>query len=152
MTMDFEALLSKQIGTETGSKPIPQGTYFGQIAKLPESKKRNTKEGEKAVTEIVVNLTEAGDDVDAEALAGAGGLSKSNGDPRTMTHVFWLTENAIFMLDNFLASFGFTGTYADGLAQLPGQPVMLYVTQESYEKNGSTRTVNRIDTIVADPL
>jgi len=150
MTIDFESLLSKQIGTETGPKPIPAGTYFGQIAKLPESKKRNTKEGEKPVVDVVVNLTEAGDDVDSEALAANGGLTKSNGEPRTMTHTFWLTDNAIFMLDNFLSSFGLSGSYQDGLAQLPGQPVMLYVSQESYESRGQMRTVNRVESIAAN--
>lgn len=155
-TIDFAALLGKQVGTAPEPKALPAGTYTGQIAEQPTTREVTTKEGAKGVLVIKYAITGFGEDVSEEEVADAGGLLRGNGDPRTLTSEFWLDEDSLWRLDQFLAGFGFSEdsgqTYAEVLDGLAGQGVTLLVTQEEYTRKGATKatTVNRVERAYAE--
>lgn len=148
--IDFSEILNKQIGTAPTPRPIPEGTYHGEIVGVPAMRAVNTKEGEKPVLTITVALNEAGDDVDEDSLAEAGGLLSANGEPKRVRTDFWLTEDSLWRYDQFLAGMGIEGkSYQDGAEELPGRAVTVFITLDEYTKNGVTRSINNVQRCVA---
>lgn len=151
--IDFSAILGKTVGTAPEPKPIPGGTYAGQIEGIPQMRAAQTKEGPKALASITVALIEPMDDVDAAELAEAGGLIKPSGDRKTMTKDFFLSEESLWVLDQFLASFGFNKdsgkSYAEAFEELPGKDVICAVTQVQRVPKGATepRTFNELNRV-----
>lgn len=151
---DFSSILNLQVGSAPEPKAIPEGTYYGVIAKLPEIRKVTTKEGDKPVCSVTFALNEPGEDVDTDALSEAGGLMRQDGEPKTVRRDFWLDEESRYQFDRFLAGFGFTAdsgkSYLDVFAELPGMNVQCYIEQRTYEaKGGGSRTVNEVKTAFA---
>ena len=77
--VDFSDILNKQVGSAPAPRPIPEGTYHGEIVGLPAQRVVTTKEGDKPVLTLTLALMEAGDDVDEEALAVLEGFVETGG-------------------------------------------------------------------------
>lgn len=148
--VDYSAILDKRVGSAPAPKPVPNGTYVGEIDGLPKVVERNTKAGPRGVLQVRVKLSEAGDDVDPTELEEMGGLTNANGRAKTVTSDFWLDEDSMWVLDNFLATFEFGDiSYQDALEQLPGQQVKVGVIVDTFESNGQTRKNNKVRGIYA---
>lgn len=152
--VNFSAILGKTVGTAPEPKPLPEGTYTGIISSLPQSRGQKTKDGMKGILSIQVSLTEAMDDVDQTALQECGGLLRPDGDAKTVRSDFWLTEDALYILDRFLAGFGFSEeagkSYAEALEELPGKEVTLSIALREYTPpGGEARQVNDVKRIFA---
>lgn len=148
--VDFSDILNQQVGSAPEPKPLPEGTYYGTIAGIPTTRLAKTKEGEKPLIVVKVALTEAGEDVDSDALAEAGGLMRGDGEPKIIQKEFWLDESSRYQYDRLFSGFGIEGvSYADGNQQLPGRDAMVFVKQRTYEAGGETRTVNDVARIAA---
>jgi len=144
--LDFSDILNKQVGSAPQPKPIPEGTYHGEIVGLPAQRVVSTKEGDKPILTITIALNEAGDDVDEEALAEGGGLLSAGGEAKRVRMDFWLTEDSLWRYDQFLASLGIEGkTYLEAAEELPGRSVTTFIKLNEYEKNGQTRSINNVD-------
>lgn len=143
--VDFSDILNKQVGSAPAPRPIPEGTYHGEIVGLPAQRVVTTKEGDKPVLSLTLALMEAGDDVDEEALAEAGGLLSNSGEPKRIRQDFWLTEDSLWRYDQFLAGLGIEGkSYLEAAEELPGRAVTVFVTLDEYTKNGQTRQINNV--------
>ena len=151
--IDFSAILGRQVGTAPEPKPLPAGTYIGVIDGLPKARAQNTKEGPKGILTVTFKLIEAMDNVDENELAEAGGLRRQDGEAKTMKLDFWLEDNSLFILDRFMASFGFNAesgkTFVEAFEELPGKEVVLEIERRSYTKDGETRTISDIKRAVA---
>ncbi len=143
--IDFSEILKKQVGSAPQPKAIPEGTYFGEIVGLPAMREVQTKEGNKPILTITVALNEAGDDVDEDSLAEAGGLLNGGGEPKRVKMDFWLTDDSLWRYDQFLASMGIENkSYEEAAEDLPGRAVTTFITLNEYEKNGVTRSINNV--------
>lgn len=146
---DFSAVLERQVGTGVRMDPLPEGTYQGQIDGIPEFKPVQTKNGPRTILRFVINLLEAGDDVDPEELANAGGLTNDGKKPRSVFNDFWLTDKDELpgALDDFLAGFGCNaGSYGEAFDQVAGAAVTVALTLREYtdDKTGKERRVNDV--------
>lgn len=96
MAVDFSSLLNKPTDDIKRPPSLPAGSYFGIIEKhaFDESREKKTP-----YVSYTVKLTgEYGEDVDLEAVQGIE-ISK-----RTMRKDFYLTEDALWRLKEFLES------------------------------------------------
>ena len=92
---NFGSVLDKPTDSIERPKPIPQGTYTLAVQGMPRFDKSTKKQTE--YVEFTCKILAAGDDVDPEELKEMGGI----GD-KTLKHTFYLTENSIYRLKEFL--------------------------------------------------
>jgi len=148
--IDFTDIMNKQVGSAPAPKPLPEGTYHGEIVGVPTLRTVATKEGDKPIATITIALTETGDDVAEDDLAEAGGLVNNSGEPKRIRHDYWLTEDSLWRFDQLFESLGIQGaSYAEAGEQLAGRAVTLYVKLDTYEGKGGTRTVNNVQRLIA---
>lgn len=154
MKVDFSEILNKEVGSAPQPKPVPAGTYIGTIDGLPKIVERNTKNGTKGILQVVVGLSEAGEDVDETELTECGGLVLDGGGRKKVRAEFWLEEDSMWQLDNFLATFGWVAgagqSYQAALEELPGKEVKIGVIVDSFESNGVTKTNNKVKGIYSN--
>lgn len=74
--VDFSKTLKKKLEDVKRPPLIPVGTYTGRVAKQPEF--NESGDGKWKTIDFQLQLVEAGPDVDQEALAEYGGLSKGS--------------------------------------------------------------------------
>ena len=96
--MDFNELLDKQIDSVERPPAKPPGTYLLRVTKMPEQKK--SREKETPGLEFTFAYVKALADVDPDMLEGFD-LSKG-----TLRDTFWLTDDSIFRLREFLERAG----------------------------------------------
>lgn len=150
MKVDYSEVLGKKVGSAPQPKPVPSGTYIGTIDGLPKIVERNTKNGVKGILQVVVALGEAGEDVDTTELEECGGLVLDGGGRKKVRAEFWLEEDSMWQLDNFLATFELGDiSYEDAFNELPGKEVKVGVIVDSFEQNGITKTNNKVKGIFA---
>ena len=127
---DFTEILDQEVGSAPKPKPLPVGSYIGQIASLPKVRPVTLKDGSTAgILTITINLTEAGEDVDQTLLEEAGGIQR-NGKARSVRADFWQDTDAetgwSWKLDAFLEDFGHTsGAYSEAFKELVGRSVVV---------------------------
>lgn len=92
---NFEDILSQQVDEVKVPPPMPVGTYIWTVQGLPTQGKSTKKQTD--FVEFTCACLQALDDVDPEALEAFGAVA---GKTKTLT--FYVTEDAIFMLDRFL--------------------------------------------------
>ncbi len=92
---NFGSVLDKPTDSIERPKPIPQGTYTLAVQGMPRFDKSTKKQTE--YVEFTCKILQAGDDVDADELKEMGGISD-----KTLKHTFYLTENSIYRLKEFL--------------------------------------------------
>jgi len=91
---NFAGLLDKAPTTVDKPKPLPVGTYLCVVDGLPRYDKSSKKQTD--FVEFKLRPIQAADDVDADDLAAAGGLDK-----KSIRATFYLTEDAVYRLDEF---------------------------------------------------
>lgn len=104
MTANFSDVLNKKLDTIEKPKPLPVGTYYAAVNGAPEIKPRGQNNTLSA--EFKLKVLQPDDDVDADALAEAGGLSKE----RELRHTLWLTEDALWRAKQFVENCGVDDT------------------------------------------
>ena len=92
-TPNFASILDESPTEVAAPQPMPQGTYVCVIQSLLYDK--TTKKGTDYV-EFTLRPVAAESDVDEDELAETGGL-----DGKTIRATFYLTEDAIYRLDEF---------------------------------------------------
>lgn len=93
-TPNFASILDESPTEVNVPPPMPQGTYTCVIQGAPRYDK-SAKKGTDFV-EFTLRPISAGEDVDDEDLANAGGL-----EGKTLRATYYLTEDAIYRLDEF---------------------------------------------------
>ena len=93
-TPNFASILDEAPTEVNAPAPLPQGTYLTVVRGQPRYDK-SAKKGTPYV-EFLLHPISAEPDVDEDELADAGGL-----DGKIIRATFWLTDEAVFMLDQF---------------------------------------------------
>lgn len=96
---NFGALLDTAPSETERPKPLPQGQYLCVVQGLPKYDKSTKKQTE--YVEFTLKPIQVGEDVDQEELAAMGGIAD-----KTIRATFYLTENALWRLKDFLAHCG----------------------------------------------
>lgn len=136
MTVDFNALLSKNVGDVEAPKPLPPGSYLFSVGRheFGESSQKHTP-----YVRFWNTPVSSGADVDASLLPDGWNAKEMRLD-------FYLTENAMFMLRDFFEKtlkLNIAGlTFTDIIPTTAGLMFMGTVTQEV---NGD-RVYSNIDT------
>lgn len=128
---NFGALLDRPSTEIERPKPLPAGTYSTMVQGLPRFDKSTKKQTE--YVEFTLKILAAGEDVDADDLASMGGI----GD-KTMKSTYYITENSLWRLKDFLAHCGLdVESKKTSLRQLiddtPGKQVGIYVKHRASE-------------------
>lgn len=127
--VDFSNYLSKSIDTIEAPKPFPTGHYYALIKTPGWTAKESKTEKKTPMVEIGFELQSADEDVDQSLLPTDGIQGKSIFNNYTLNN-----ERGMFQLRQAIeaaigpASQGLS--VGDGLEQIGGQPVKLYLEQE----------------------
>lgn len=122
--MNLASLLNKPAEEVRRPVALPEGTYYGTVKThefITSSQKKTPG------VEYTLALTHAHEDVDLSEFQSAGGALED----KTLKTTFWLSENALFMLTDFIASTGIEAagrTLGELIPQPVGQPVILDVS------------------------
>jgi len=130
---DFSSLLDMDLDAIERPPAKPAGTYKMRVNKMPES----TKSREKGTPGIEFNFSyvEAMGDVDPDDLEGVD-ITKG-----TARYTFWVTEDALFMLKEFLQKMGFETSGERISTLLPecvNREVFAYIAQQPRKKRDGT--------------
>lgn len=131
---NFAALLDKPSSEIERPKPLPVGTYVAVVQGMPRYDKSSKKQTD--FVEFTLKLQAAGEDVDAEELAAVGGIAD-----KTMKDTYYITEQALWRLKEFLTN---CGLETDGDASLrelieetPGKQVGISIRHEASQDGQS---------------
>lgn len=142
MTADFSSILGKQRSDIEEPKPLPSGEYRALIFK-PGKLDESRGEAKTPYVRFEYRLLEAMESVDPDLLAVAGGLKKKDGEPKTIgQHDFWLTEDAMYILRNFVDSVLGADNWdklIDALPELVNQEVIITLGVESFSRKDGTQ-------------
>ncbi len=134
MAEKFADILDSAPSDNDRPKPLPQGSYVCLVKGLPKYDK-SAKKGTPYV-EFTLKPLSAGEDVDAEDLAAMGGFEN-----KTIRATYYITEESVFRLNDFLAH---CGLESDGEAtrrqlidQTPGCQVIAFIKHEASEDGQS---------------
>jgi hypothetical protein len=141
MTVDFRQLLNRPTDDIKRPKPLPAGTYHGLVKsyEFGESAQKKTP-----YVRFALTLNSAGDDVDQEELAEIELSSKQ------LSTDFYLTDNSLYRLKEFLESVG-VATEGRSLGEcIPDSvnvSVIIDVTQDLNQKDPSAPPYNNVKSI-----
>jgi hypothetical protein len=122
--VDFNALLSKPAEEFRRPPSLPAGSYFGTIT---EYKFDQTREKQTPYVRFTFKNLEAGPDIDSDDLQGID-VAK-----RSMSTDFYITEDALFRLREFLESLGIPAsgrTLTEMIPESVGMSVQLDIVAE----------------------
>lgn len=130
---DFSALLDKPLDDYERPKPLPVGSYVATVGQVKYDK--TTGEKQTPYAEFPIVPTEAMPDVDQDALAAA-----LNGKPLTefaLKQTFYLTENAMFRLKEFVQAAGVQEGIpaSEQIQQAIGQQVVITIKHTPNKKD-----------------
>jgi len=135
MAPNFKALLTKNLDDVRKPEPIPEGSYKGMVKSFSyESSARK----QTPFVRFVVTVMEAMQGVDADDLETA--LQGQPITSKTLRADFYLTDEALFRLKDFLASLGIDTrgkTLDESIPEALRQEVLIDVTRQPSE-DGST--------------
>lgn len=136
MAPNFGSILDKPASDVERPKPYPQGSYICVVKGLPvhgESTRKKTKQVEFQLQPLSVL-----DDVDAEDLEAMGGLN------RTIKDTYYVTEDALWRLKEFLVNCGIEEMDGDDkksftqmIDETPGRQVGVSIRHEASEDGKS---------------
>lgn len=95
----FQSILDRPMGDAERPKPMPVGTYVVVVQGQPKFDKSTKKQTD--YVEFTFKFLEALDDVDPDALDAVGGIKD-----KTIRNTYYLTDTALFRLDDFLTHLG----------------------------------------------
>jgi hypothetical protein len=135
---NFSSILDKPFDSEANRpKPLPVGSYLCIVDGIPKFDKSTQQQTE--YVEFTLKPVSAQGDVDQQALTEAGGLSD-----KTLKTTFYLTEKAVFRLDDFLENLGLdkgTVSRKEGVSMAPGRQILAVVRHAS-SKDGKAIYAN----------
>ena len=140
--VDFKTLLNKPVTEEAKRQPsLPAGTYNGTVVKWEpgESAQKKTP-----FVRFFVQLTSPGEDIEAEGLVGIS-LEK-----KQMRRDFFLTEDALYRLHEFLGSVGvdFMGrSLGESLPECIGKDVICSITAKMNQTDPTQPPYNEISSM-----
>lgn len=125
MTVDFKTLLQKPADEIKRPPVLPAGTYHGVVKsyEFKESKEKKTP-----YCEVTVGVQGPGDGIDPESVAGVDFSKKQ------MRTNFFLTEDAVYRLKEFLESCGHTTvgkTLGEVIPEMVNSAILIEVTQRN---------------------
>lgn len=130
---NFSDILDRAPTEVEKPKPLPAGKYTTVLVGVPRYDKSAKKQT--PFVEFQHKLTQAGEDVDAEALQAA--LSQADGGSRNLTDVvmkntFYLTEGSAWRLKEFLGDCGFdldddSASLREMIEQSSGRSVDIFI-------------------------
>lgn len=91
---NFASLLDESPDAITAPLPLPQGVYLCTVVGTPNYGKSSQKQTD--FVEFILRPIAAEEDIDPEELESVGGL-----EGKTLRATFYLTEDAIYRLDEF---------------------------------------------------
>ena len=97
-TPDFKSLLSRPADEFKPPQPLPQGTYYGILAKFEFQEARNDKKT--PFIHYTIQLTGAADDVAPED------INEVDFSKRSVFKDFYLTPDSMWRLSTFMADLG----------------------------------------------
>lgn len=121
--VDFTNLLSKSADNVERPEPLPQGSYVTTITAY-----RTIESGQKKTpgVEFDLQIFAPGEDINMEEYSKV-----KNPQERVLKTQFWLTEDSMFRLKEFLEKAGFETagrTFADMLAEVAGHQIIAIVS------------------------
>lgn len=128
---DFQSILDTKVDDAEAPKPLPEGTYLGIIDsyEFGESSQKKTP-----YCRVWCKPTEAMDDVDQEALDAVLAQVDQDLTKRRLREDFYLTENAMFRLREFLENHVQLETsgrpFSEVIPEMQGQQVKFRVAHE----------------------
>lgn len=148
---DF-SVLSKPAGEAKRPPLYPMGDYPGIIAGAPQQLTSAIKKTEYLrfpikLTEWPSDAPESWTQIDDQGVATDYSRREIDLAAKTWDGDFYLSENALFMFDEFIKSCGLAvgRPYAEIIPELIGQRVLVGITQEMSERN--SRLFNRVGRI-----
>lgn len=124
-TPNFSTLLDTPSSDITRPKPLPVGTYTTVLQGLPRYDKSAKKQTD--FVEFTHKFISAGDDVNHDDIVEAGGI----GD-KTMRNTFYITENSLWRLKDFLDHCGIEEddeiSLRERIEQTPGKQIAVYIS------------------------
>lgn len=146
--VDFSDILNKRVEDIEQPKPLPQGTYLGQIMappKLIENEYTDKQTGEPKVFRkarfqvgLIGNLT-----ADADAIEAAGGLNTPSGQPKSVYSDYSLDQDSLHRLKALGRSCGIEAENLGTLfEELAGKEVKIDVSLDP-DRNDNTVFYNR---------
>lgn len=132
----FGSILSRARADVEKPKPAPIGSYITQIVGQPRFDKSSKKQTD--FVEFTHKLISAGEDVDEDELkaylAGPEGSTPRKLSEITMKNTYYLTETALWRLEEFLKhceiSENDADTVQEGVEATPGKQVGVFVNHE----------------------
>lgn len=134
---NYASLLDKPASLDDRPKTQPQGSFLCILKGLPRYDKSSKKQTEFA--EFTAQVVAAGPDVDEEDLASW--LTKADGSvmklsDKTLKLTYYLTENSIFMLNDFLDHCGIddadgTKSRRERIDESPNAEVVVFIRHEA---------------------
>lgn len=134
---NYASLLDKPASVDDRPKTQPQGSFLTIIKGLPRYDKSSRKQTD--FVEFTAQIQAAGPDVDEDDLAAW--LTKSDGSvvklsDKTLKLTYYLTENSIFMLNDFLDHCGIddadgTKSRRERIDETPNAEVVVFIRHEA---------------------
>lgn len=143
---DLSALLGKRANEVEKPKPFPVGHYTWMIKShaIVESSKKQTPG-----VEFIVNMLEAKEDVDEDLLAGVKDPMKRN---QKLT--FWITEDSLWRLTEFLGVLGLDvegdQTLEELIPETTGNSFVAAIMHEVMQESGDAIAKIKESSIQAD--
>jgi len=128
---NFASILDKPASEVEKPKPLAAGTYLAVVKGMPEQGASAQKKT--PYVEFTLGFLSAEDDVDPDELKEALGETKL-GD-KTIKNTFYLTENSLWRLKDWLEALGMDVAGDESLGQLieatPGSQIMITLGHEA---------------------
>ena len=134
---NFASILDAPVDAEANRpKPLPVGTYLCIVDGIPKFDKSTQKQTD--YVEFTLKPVQPQSDVDQEALTAAGGIGS-----KTLRTTFYLTEEAVYRLDQFLENLGIEKGQSrkESVAQAPGRQINAVVSHAT-SKDGTAVYAN----------
>lgn len=133
---NLAALLSADAGSVKRPVPFNDGTYYGAVKgfQFVESDKKKTPG-----VEYEVELTHAAEGTDLTGYDEDGEVVTLNPAGKRYKSTFWLTDNSLFMLKDFIKSCGIEvegRSFQELIPQVIGQPVICSITKSPSKREG----------------
>ncbi len=132
---NFASILDESPTEVAAPQPVPQGTYYFRVRNWEDG--RESKAGNKSINFNLLFIG-AGPDVDETELAESGGL-----EGKTTKVTFWLTEDAIYRLDQFHTDCGLD-IETDGLTRRLRNDECINAEVAGYVKHSTSNDGKRI--------
>lgn len=140
--VDFNSLLTREVGTSEAPKPVPAGSYIFSVTKREFDKtKPKDNKTPTPIVRFLVKPVQPLEDVSEDELTEFGGMEKLS--EKELRHEFYVTADAIYRLEKFLAEDLALGTgmsNAEAIDSSPGAQFMGMIVHQPGKSEGQVYT------------